>query len=314
MREITRAQKVRLGVFLTVSIGLMVVVIAIITGANLMERRDNYVLKFRGTSVSGLEIGAQVKYNGVRVGRVERIYIDPDTIETVVINISLEHDTPIRVDTKASISSLSLTGLKIIELTGGTSSSPRLKPGSEIETVKSSFDMISGKAEIVAEKLEMVLSNLVILTSGENRDRILALVDNTTKVLNEVHGILSDNREPIAITIANFETASDNIRELSESPALKRTLANLDSTTTNIQAAQIGAAVIEMREALEKAKLTFMHVDLTLLQGRRDLLMSLEVLRESLDSFNEFSRRISEDPSLLLRGSDEGEIQRGGRE
>jgi len=32
------------------------------------------------------------------------------------------------------------------------------------------------------------------------------------------------------------------------------------------------------------------------------------VLRESLDSFNEFSRMIAEDPSILLRGTVESEI------
>ena len=47
----------------------------------------------------------------------------------------------------------------------------------------------------------------------------------------------------------------------------------------------------------------------TLLKSRHDILSSTEILRESLEYFNEFTRLISENPSLLLRSSPQEEIE-----
>jgi phospholipid/cholesterol/gamma-HCH transport system substrate-binding protein len=280
----------------------------VVTGTKLFEKRDLYFVRYEDVSVSGLEKGAQVKYHGVRVGRVEDIYIDPDKIETVIVTLALDHKTPIKADVKAVASSLSLTGIKIIEITGGSSEAELLEPGSEIVAGESSMQMITGKAEAVSEKLELVLSNLANLTGGENQQKLIGLIDNTSLVLYDVHLMLADNRDNIANTIVNLESASEQILELSGSESLRRTFANLDTTSAEIKSAELGKAVVELRIALDQVRSTFSHVDLTLIKGRHDLLTSLEILRESLDSFNEFSRLISEDPSLLLRGTSSEEI------
>ncbi len=127
--------------------------------------------------------------------------MDPEQVETVIVELSLDHGTPVKDDVKAVTSALSLTGIKIIELTGGTSEAKTLKVGSEIPAGASTFDLISGKAEAISEKLELVLSNLATLTGGENQQRLMAMVDNTTAILSDVHGILADNRDNIAQTI-----------------------------------------------------------------------------------------------------------------
>lgn len=307
MREVTRAQRARLGIFLLTTGGVLLLLLAVVTGNRLLEVRDTYFIRYRDVSVSGLDIGSQVKYHGVRVGRVEKIFVDPKQVETVVVEISLDQGTPVKADVKAVTSALSLTGIKIIELTGGTSSASTLDPGAEIPTGISTFESITGKAEAVSEKLELVLNNLVELTGGSNQQKLMATVDNTTKILEDVHGILSDNRDNIALTIQNLQIASSEIRDIVESPGLQRTIANLDTTTSQIRAAKIDESILALRSALNRADETFNHLDLTLIKGRHDILTSLETLRESLDSFNEFARAISEDPSLILRGSKSAE-------
>lgn len=311
MLEITHAQKVRLGFFLMISGGILISILVIITGTNLFEQRDDYYIRYRDMSVSGLEIGAQVKYHGVRVGRVDKIYIDPGEVETVIIALSLDEGTPVKDDVKAVIVSLSLAGLKIIELEGGSSEANLLPVGSEIPAGESPLQMITGRAEVVAEKLELVLTNLIVLTGGENQTKFLALVENTTAVLDDVHEMLMENKQPIARTFANLDSASNGIRELAMSPEIRRVFANLDTTAEDIRMAQIGEAVLGLRATLDQVNTTFNHLDLTVLRGRHDLLTSLEVLRESLEFFNEFTRIIAEDPSLLLRGTAGPEIGRG---
>ena len=312
MREVTRAQKARLGIFLLISGGLLLTILFIVTGSKLFEKLDIYTVRFRDVSVSGLEIGNAVKYHGVRVGRIEEVYIDPEQVETVVVVLALKRGTPVKTDVKAIVSGYSLTGIKLIELTGGSTDAQLVEAGSEIPAGESTFELITGRAEAVSEKLELVLSNLAILTGSENQKRLFEMVDNTALVLNDVHTMLDDNRDNIERTVENFEIASAEFRKLTESDALRRTFASLDTTAAEIKAAQLGKAISELRLALEQARSTFTHLDLTLLKGRHDILTSLEIMRESLDSFNEFARMISEDPSLLLRGTRTEEVGRGG--
>ncbi len=313
MREVTRAQKARLGIFLVISGLTLIGLLLMMTGARIFEKRDIYHVRYRDMSVSGLEVGAQVKYHGVRVGRVDDIYIDPEEVETIVVSLSLKRGTPVKNDVKSVIAALSLTGLKIVELEGGSSEAPLLSPGSEIPAGESPFQMITGRAEAVSEKLELVLSNLISLTGGENQKSLLDMVDNTSEVLKDVHGILIDNRQPIANTIANLENASLQILKVASCEEITRVIANLDTTATDIRNAEIGETIRTLSDAFIKIRSTFTHVDLTFLKGRHDLLTSIEVLRESLDSFNEFTRLISENPSLLLRGTQEKEISGGFR-
>ncbi|MCD4665855.1 MAG: hypothetical protein K8R68_11350 [Bacteroidales bacterium] len=65
----------------------------------------------------------------------------------------------------------------------------------------------------------------------------------------------------------------------------------------------------KMALALDQTNKTFTHLDLTILKSRHDILSSAEILRESLEYFNEFTRLISENPSLLLRSSPQQEIR-----
>jgi len=308
MQEVTRAQKARLGLFLVIAFSLLIGLLLAMTGTKLLEKRDVYYVKYQDISVSGLEIGSNVKYHGVRVGRVEDIKIDPKSVETILVTLSLKSETPVKTDVKAEIASMSLTGMKIIELTGGSSKAPVLPPNSEIPTGTSSLQMITGKAEVVSQKLEVVLTNLEVITGGENQARVFRLIDNTSDVLEDFHVIISESREPLVNTIGNFELASENLNRILTAEEIDHTLAQIDSVSGALQDADFAGTVRKLAETLEQARSTFNHLDLTLLKGRHDLLVSLEILRESLDSFNEFSRMIAEDPSILLRGTREGEI------
>lgn len=128
------------------------------------------------------------------------------------------------------------------------------------------------------------------------------LVTNTTVVLEDFHDMLAENKAPIASTFANIESASKDIKAITSSVGIKRTISNLDSISSDLNRAKLAVAITKMTDTFDEAYQTFNHIDLTILQGRHDLLMSLEVLREAMESFNEFNRLISEDPSLIWRG------------
>jgi phospholipid/cholesterol/gamma-HCH transport system substrate-binding protein len=169
---ITRAQKVRLGLFMTISTVLLVGTMVVLAGLELGRQRDTYTVRYT-TSMSGLEPGSSVKYNGVRVGSVDALRINREDVAEVIVTLSLEHGTPVKKDTKAVVNMAGITGLKFIELSGGTSGSGFVEPGGEILGGESTLDKLTGRAEAIAEKAELLLNQLNKAVSDENRERVL---------------------------------------------------------------------------------------------------------------------------------------------
>ena len=74
-----------------------------------------YEIAFAG-SVSGLPEGGQVLYRGIPVGRVGDIRIDPDNVETVLVAVEVDRETPIKADTVATLEFQGLTGIAYVQL------------------------------------------------------------------------------------------------------------------------------------------------------------------------------------------------------
>ncbi|MCK4546236.1 MAG: MCE family protein [Candidatus Eisenbacteria sp.] len=320
---VTAAQRVRLGIFLVVAATLLAITLGVVAGGKLMERRDHYAIRYRDLSVGGLEPGADVKYSGIRVGRVDDIRIDPEDVATVIVEVSVRQGTPIKEDSEATIVTMGITGMKTIEIRGGTQTSALLSPGSEIPAGVSAFDAISGRAEIVGEKVEQVLNNLIELTGGENRNHFIDLLSNGARLVATLDTLLVRNQSSLEMSIGNLAQLTEELTEttrvirsavtavdsLMNSPSFHNTFANLEDVSGDLSEADFGALAADLSEAARQANLTFTRLDLTVLKGRQDILQSLESLREGMEYFNEFARLIAENPSLILRGKKAEEIE-----
>ena len=70
-------------------------------------------------SVSGLAVGDPVKFRGVDVGTVKTMNIDPENSRLVLVEVRLRKETPVKTDTRASLTLKGITGVVFIELNGG---------------------------------------------------------------------------------------------------------------------------------------------------------------------------------------------------
>lgn len=321
---VSRSQKIRLGVFLTLSLTVLISAIAIITGSQLLKKRAVYYIRFKEMSLTGLEIGSPVKYRGLRIGRIDDMYIDPDDVTSIIVKISIDPKTPIKTDNEAVIDYLSIAaGLKMIEIQGGTNESQRLPPNSFIQAGQSLVDTITGKAEVITEKLELILNNLAELTGPKHQRQFIKLLESTSGTMTSIKTLLDTNRVNIHHTIENLDQITrsldtlmvtsnlvlQDIQQITSSPQLRTTVANVEKISTELEQADLGDLIKKLAAAVEQTNRTFTHLDLTLLKSRHDIISSTEILRESLEYFNEFTRLISENPSLLLRSSQRGEIR-----
>ncbi len=81
-------------------------------------RGSDLELEVRFVSAAGLETGADVRVNGVKVGRVRSITIDPDLYEAVLV-LSLEASLRLPEDTVATVASSGLLGGRYVRLVPG---------------------------------------------------------------------------------------------------------------------------------------------------------------------------------------------------
>jgi phospholipid/cholesterol/gamma-HCH transport system substrate-binding protein len=137
--------------------------------------RAVYYVRFEKT-VGGLQTGAAVLFNGVRVGEVTALRVDRDRPQQVLVSITVTSDTPIRADTAVELDFQGLTGVPVIALSGGASAAPVLKPQD---------------------------TNTVLIAPV---DAGQSLTQSARIALRRIDAILAENAEPFHATINNLST------------------------------------------------------------------------------------------------------------
>lgn len=198
--------------FFFIGIFLITALFFISFGRTLFQEKKIYFVRFEDTSVNGLEIGGNVKYNGINIGEIKSIEVSSDDIGHVIVTISVDEDTPIKEDMKANLVMMGITGLKQIELTGGTNRSEDLEPGGFIETGSSSIADITGEAQIIADKVELLLNNLNNFADSANQQAVSDILANTDYFIEQNSGKLSNVITDSEVIASNLRRAGEDIR------------------------------------------------------------------------------------------------------
>jgi len=230
---VSKSVKIRLGIFLTVGIALIVLFIVAVAGNRLVEKRDIYFVQYENYSVSGIQVGGVVNYQGIKIGRVEDIRINPRDVTKVILKISIQAGTPIKENTEAVLVFMGITGVKAMELRGGTNQARTLKPGSYIKSAVSVIDDMSDRAISLVDKIDEVARNLAKLTDEENRD-------NITDILKQTSLLIQDTRANLSGTISSINELSSSAANITKSlegeldgisASLSKSLADISNAT-----------------------------------------------------------------------------------
>lgn len=118
-------------------VGLFVVILTLILAAGLIwltaaeHKPHTMYLVYMNEAATGLMPEAPVKFNGVDVGYVKTIELNPDNPQQVILILSIETDTPINQSTTATLMIQGITGVTYVGLTAHARHAPPLviKPG-----------------------------------------------------------------------------------------------------------------------------------------------------------------------------------------
>lgn len=108
---------------------------------------DGYDVKARFLKIGGLEVGSDVRINGVKVGSVKNRQLDTQSFEAIVV-FSVRSDIRLPADTEAVITSDGLLGGKYLRLIPGTNSET-LDNGSELANTRDFRSLEDAVGEII---------------------------------------------------------------------------------------------------------------------------------------------------------------------
>jgi phospholipid/cholesterol/gamma-HCH transport system substrate-binding protein len=242
----TRANYALIGLFtLAVFAGILGFVYWFASGRS-NGQKTVYRVVFTG-SVSGLNKGSVVRFNGLRVGEVTVIDLVPSDPSRVMALIEVEQKTPIKADTRARLEYQGLTGQASVQLSGGTANAPALTAPdggravifadrSDFQDLLETVQRISGRVDTVLNRIEKVVvdNEASISTTIRSVETFAkALADNSAGI-----GAFMSNAGEVSQRIASLSarletlsiTADDLLRNV-DGRSVNRTIANVESFT-----------------------------------------------------------------------------------
>jgi len=191
-------------------------------------------------SVAGLSQDAFVKFNGVNVGKIKEIALGQDP-EQVLISISVNADTPITVDTRATLMSQGLTGLSYINLSGGTRGSKKLlpRPGEDyaiIPTNPSLLVRLDTSINVLDKSLKTISESVNTLLSSRNQKNIAEILTNLQQVTKAVANHADEIGQTLHGMPQTVQAMGQTFNEVSTQtlPSMNTSLMQLSNTLPNV--------------------------------------------------------------------------------
>jgi len=297
--KITNAQKIKLGLFVIVTVILLVLALYFI-GKKQNIFGSTFYVSAVFDNVNGLKLGNNVRYSGINVGTVRRIEMINDS--TICVDMALESDIlrHMKTDARAVVGSDGLVGSMVVNIFPGTTEAPLLQPGDTLMSIKkvSTSDMLStlsvtnANAANLSEELLKITSSLNegqgtlgrLLNDQEMGSDLKETVRNLKKVSGDASSVVDELKsvissieleESLLYVLVNDTLAAEQFRSI---------LVNLEESSQRIR-----EAANDLNEVVTEVKTgegTFHHIikDTTLV---RDIDETVRNVRKGSEMLNE---------------------------
>lgn len=299
-----KRDQVFVGLFVVIAAAVLIGMVFAISGAfGRTSKTYHAYFPFAG----GLERGATVRYaGGPKVGRVEKLAIDPQNPARIDVVFSVQTDLPVKTDSHVKIMSISPLGDNHLEVLPGGAQTALAPPGFllpsdtylDFNVLTAQINDLAPQAKLLIQSLNDRAADLKVtvdrvneLLSAENRANLSATLAGT-------RGLIEENRPQIKSTIQHLDSVSQKLEPLlqdlhKDSEEANQALTHLDAVLGE-NSADVRQSVIELRKSL---------TTLTDITGRLDqtLDVNTENIDELLDNFRGVSQNLKEFTSTIKR-------------
>jgi phospholipid/cholesterol/gamma-HCH transport system substrate-binding protein len=299
-----KRDQVFVGLFVLIAAAVLIGMVFAISGAfGRTAKTYHAYFPFAG----GLERGATVRYaGGPKVGRVEKLAIDPQNPARIDVVFSVQTDLPVKTDSHVKIMSISPLGDNHLEVLPGGAQTALAPPGFllpsdtylDFNVLTAQINDLAPQAKLLIQSLNDRAADLKVtvdrvneLLSAENRANLSATLAGT-------RGVIEENRPQIKSTIQHLDSVSQKLEPLlqdlhKDSEEANQALTHLDAVLGE-NSADVRQSVIEIRKSL---------TTLTDITGRLDqtLDVNTENIDELLDNFRRVSQNLKEFTNTIKR-------------
>jgi phospholipid/cholesterol/gamma-HCH transport system substrate-binding protein len=319
-----KRESVFVGLFVIVAAAVLIGMVFAISGVfgRTVKTYHSY-FPFAG----GLEPGASVRYaGGPKVGRVEKLSIDPQNPARIDVVFSVQTDLPVKTDSHAKIMSMSPLGDNHLEILPGGAQSALAPPGAQLPSdtyidfnalTAQISDLAPQAKQLVqslndrAAELKVTIDRVNDLLSNENRANLSATLANT-------RGLIEENRPQIKSTIQHLDKVSQKIEPLLDD--LRNTSDEANKALTHIDELlgenrdDVRKAVVELRKSLTTLTDITGRIDQTLDVNTENIDELLDNFRRVSQNLKEFTDTIKKRPYTLIRATNPREHRTGDKQ
>lgn len=299
----TRAHHILIGLF-AVGVVTAGILFGLWLGKSGSDRAFNdYDVVFE-EAVQGLSQGSTVQFNGIRVGDVSRLRLDPADPRRVRARIRVSSDTPVTTTTIARLAMAGITGISTIQLSSGDQPGDRLVSSDDqipvIVAAPSPFSrLLSG-----GEDMMLNVNQLVVAAHDLLSDQNIATLGRTLGNLEQITTAVSAQRSDVNLALKSVTKASEEAsRALAEATKVL-------STVNALLNEQGRASLYSTRQAMAALERTLTSIDTlvtdnrtqldTSLQGITEVGPAVRELRSVLGSLRVITRRLEDNPTGFL--------------
>jgi phospholipid/cholesterol/gamma-HCH transport system substrate-binding protein len=202
--------------------------------------------------VNGLVTANPVSIKGLKVGQVKTLYFSKKNPRKIIVELVIENDYPIPVNSVAKIVSTGLIGSKEIEIELGDSKN-ELKNGDTLkamteaslgEEVNRQLIPLKKKAENLISSIDTVATIVQQLLNQNTRDNLFEAIEHVREALQNlahttynIDTLVSTQRSHLSSIISNVESISLNLRQ--NNGKINTILTNFSNLSDSIARADI---------------------------------------------------------------------------
>jgi phospholipid/cholesterol/gamma-HCH transport system substrate-binding protein len=319
------ATEIKAGIMVLASLIILVGFLAAIRGC---RPKDETAKTFYAvfTDIGGLNRGADVRFGGVRVGKVTAIEPDPDDRARIRVTAVVNGNVPVNHGSIATIEQVTMTTEKHLEVSTGGAEQPLHETGDLLTSSGGGGLFDVPDLEGVTTRLETMLDGInVLLGVGRTEDgagdpeavdlaEVLAslktALDEGAEVARGAGAVIDDNRagiEEIVTRLAALEeTATELMGRLNgvieeNRGSIHQSFGNLEQLTGELNR-RVDELVTTLQTTLQYLQDLGGNTSDLLDDQRPTIEEMLLNLTETTRNLKEFSRILADQPDALIRG------------
>jgi phospholipid/cholesterol/gamma-HCH transport system substrate-binding protein len=278
-----KRDEVFVGLFVLIAAAVLIGMVFAISGAfGRTSKTYHAYFPFAG----GLERGATVRYaGGPKVGRVEKLTIDPQNPARLDVVFSVQTDLPVKTDSHVKIMSMSPLGDNHLEILPGGAQTALAPPNSLLPSdTYVDFNALTAQINDLAPQARQLIQSL-----NERATELKVTVDRVNDLLS------AENRANLSATLADTRGIIEENR-----PQIKSTIQHLDTVTQKVE-----PLLLDLHKATDEANLALAQADAVLRENRADVRQSVSELRKSLTTLTDITGRLDQTLDVNTENIDE---------